>query len=120
MTEAKTGAGDAIPSTAVPAGPGSIPFRDEKECLDAWFAALGPMNGNKSSGHASLFQPISERMPALRLLADRSRATRRAGITLRFLDAFDGLGLDLLDRLLLLALLRDAVDIRAGRGLTLA
>ena len=120
MTEAKTGAGDVIPSTAVPSGPGPAPFRDEKECLDAWFAALGPMNGNKSSGHASLFQPISERMPALRLLADRSRATRRAGITLRFLDAFDGLGLDLLDRLLLLALLRDAVDIRAGRGLSIA
>ena len=120
MTEAKPKARDTIPSASAPAGPGPAPFRDEKEGLDAWFAALGPMNGNKSSGHASLFQPISERMPALRLLADRSRATRRAGITLRFLDAFDGLGLDLLDRLLLLALLRDAVDIRAGRGITLA
>lgn len=120
MTEAKTEARSTISSASAPAGPGPTPFRDEKECLDAWFAALGPMNGNQSTGHASLFQPISERMPALRLLANRSRATRRAGIPLRFLDAFDGLGLDLLDRLLLLALLRDAVDIRAGRGLSIA
>ncbi len=124
MTEVKTEGPSTIPSASAsapgPAGPGPAPFRDEKEGLDAWFAALGPMNGNKSSGHASLFQPICERMPVLRLLADRSRATRRAGIPLRFLDAFDALGLDLLDRLLLLAFLRDAVDIRAGRGITLA
>ena len=122
MTEVKTEGPNTIPSASAsaPAGPGPAPFRDEKEGLDAWFAALGPMNGNKSSGHASLFQPISERMPVLRLLADRSRATRRAGIPLRFLDAFDALGLDLLDRLLLLALLRDTVDIRAGRGLSIA
>ncbi len=120
MTEAKTEGPGTIPSASAAAGPGPAPFRDEKEGLDAWFAALGPMNGNRSSGHASLIQPISERMPALRLLSARSRATRRAGIPLRFLDAFDGLGLDLLDRLLLLALLRDSVDIRAGRGITLA
>ena len=120
MTEATTGDRGTIPPASAPAGPGPAPFRDERECLDAWFSALGPMNGNKSSGHASLFQPITERMPALRLLAGRSRATRRAGIPLRFLDAFDGLGLDLLDRLLLLAFLRDSVDIRAGRGITLA
>jgi hypothetical protein len=119
MTEATTGARGTGPSSAAPDRPGPTPFRDEKEGLDAWFAALGPMNGNKSSGHASLFQPISERMPALRLLSERSRATRAAGVPLRFLDAFDGLGLDLLDRLLLLAFLRDALDVRGGRGVTI-
>jgi|GEM_PF-1720508 len=119
MPEAKPKARDTIPPASAPAGPGPRPFRDEGECLDAWFAALGPMNGNKSGGHASLFIPISERMPALRHLTDRSSATRRAGVRLRFLDAFDGLGLDLLDRLLLLAFLRDALDVRAGRGMTL-
>ncbi len=119
MTEAKTEGPDAIPSTPPSAGPDHTAFLDEKDCLDAWFAALGPMNGNKSSSHASLIQPIAERMPALRLLADRTRATLAAGVPLRYLDAFDDLDLDLLDRLLLLALLRDTVDVRAGGGLTL-
>ncbi len=110
---------NATPSAPAPAGPCAPPFRDEKECLDAWFGALGPMSGNPSTTHAALFSPVGERLPALRRLAERNRATRAAGGTLRLFDAFDGLGLDLLDRLLLLALLRDAFDVRTGRGMNL-
>jgi hypothetical protein len=110
---------NATPSAPAPAGPGAPPFRDGKECLDAWFGALGPMSGNPSTTHAGLFSPVGERLPALRRLAERNRASRAAGVTLQLFDAFDGLGLDLLDRLLLLALLRDASDVRTGRGLNL-
>lgn len=119
MTRKTTEARDATPSAPVPPGPRPAAFRDEKECIDAWLAALGPMSGNPSTTHAALFRPIAERMPALRLLAERTRLTRESGVALRLLDAFDALGLDLLDRLLLLALLRDAADVRTGRGLSL-
>ena len=118
-----TGKPPAVPSprppAPAPAGPGALPFRDGTECLDAWFGALGPMTGNPSTTHAALFRPIAERMPALRLLAARTRATREAGVRVPLFDAFGTLGLDLLDRLLLLTLLREAVDVRCGRGLTL-
>ncbi|MFN7989756.1 MAG: ATP-binding protein [Thermoanaerobaculia bacterium] len=119
MTRKTTEARDAAPSAPVPPGPPPAAFRDGKECLDAWFAALGPMSGNPSTTHAALFQPVAERMPALRLLAERTRLTRAAGVRPGFLDAFDALGLDLLDRLLVLALLREAADVRTGRGLNL-
>ena len=81
---------------------------------------LGPMNGATSSTHPSCIRPICERMPDLRLLSGRTRATREAGIGVPVLDACDALGLDLLDRLLLLALLRDNLDVRCGRGLPLS
>ena len=119
MTAATRKARPPTPPAPAPAGPGALPFRDGTECLDAWFGALGPMSGNPSTTHASLFRPIAERMPALRLLAARTRATREAGVRVPPIDAFDALGLDLLDRLLLLALLREAVDVRCGRGMTL-
>ena len=119
MTGTTRETSDATPATAIPVGSRAVPFRDEKECLDAWFAALGPMNGNPSTTHAALVRPIEERIPSLRILAERTRLTREAGVALPFLDAFDRLGLDLLDRLLVLALLRDAADVRTGRGLSL-
>ena len=93
------------------------PFRDSAECLDAWFAALGPVGGGPDpSAHPSLLRPISGRLPALRLLAARTRATRAAGTALPVLDVCDALGLELVDRLVLLALLREALDARSGRG----
>jgi hypothetical protein len=96
-----------------------VPFRDGAECLDAWLSVLGPLNGSAPTSHPSLIRPISERMPALRLLWERTRATRETGVAVPVLDAFDALGLDLLDRLLLLALLRDEIDARSGRGIPL-
>ena len=119
MTAATRKARTPTPPAPAPARSGAPLFRDGTECLDAWFGALGPMSGNPSTTHAALFQPIAERLPGLRLLAARTRATREAGVPVPPFDAFDALGLDLLDRLLLLALLREAVDVRTDRGLTL-
>ena len=51
--------------------PAPAPFRDASECLEAWFAALGPAGGwAGTSGHPSLLCPISGRLPALRLPPD--------------------------------------------------
>ena len=93
MTGTRTEDRNATPSAPAPAGPCAAPFRDEKECLDAWFGALGPMSGNPSTTHAALFSPVGERLPALRRLAERNRATREAGGALRLFDAFDALDL---------------------------
>ena len=82
--------------------PAPAPFRDASECLEAWFAALGPVTGSSGlSGHPSLLSPIAARLPGLRLLARRTRATMAAGVPVPVVAACDALGLDLLDRHLL-------------------
>lgn len=91
------------------------PFASAGECLEAWFHALGPMTGS-SDRHLTGIVPIEERLPFLQRLAARTKATREAGLAVPVLDAIEALGLDLLDRLLLLALLRDALDARSNGG----
>lgn len=95
--------------------PPTGPFASPDECLEAWFRALGPMTA-ASDRHVTGIFPIEERLPALRLLAARTRATREAGIAAPVLEAIERLGLDLLDRMLLLGLLRDALDVRSNGG----
>lgn len=100
-------------------GPRTRAFASSAECLESWFLALGPMTGS-SDRHPACILPIEERLPALRTLAARTKATRAAGLAVPVLDAIEGLGLDLLDRLLLLGLLRDALDARSNGGRRLA
>ena len=88
-------------------------FRNDRECLQAWFEALGPMNGASSKEHVSGILPIEVRLPFLRLLSARTAATRASGLRIPLLDAFDTAGFDLLDRLLALSLLRDSFDVRS-------
>lgn len=95
------------------------PFASGEECLEAWFLALGPMTGS-GGDHPTGIVPIDVRLPHLRALAARSAATRDAGVPTPVLDAIEGLRLDLLDRLLLLALLRDNLDARTNGGLRIA
>ena len=92
------------------------PFASAAECLESWFLHLGPMKGS-SDRHPSGTVPIEDRLPFLRRLSARTKATRRAGIAVPVLDAIEALGLDLLDRMLLLALLRDALDVRSNGGI---
>ncbi len=92
------------------------PFASAEAGLEAWFRALGRLSPS-SEKHPTGIVPVEERLPALRRLAARTRATRRVGVPLGALDAVEALGLDLLDRLLLLALLRDALDVRSIGGL---
>ncbi|MHB1047529.1 MAG: ATP-binding protein [Thermoanaerobaculia bacterium] len=95
------------------------PFTSGEECLESWFLALGPMTGS-GGDHPTGVVPIEVRLPHLRALAARSAATRDAGVPTPVLDAIEGLHLDLLDRLLLLALLRDDLDARTNGGLRIA
>ena len=96
--------------------PATGPFRTSEECLEAWFLALGPMTGS-GSDHPTGIVPIEARLPHLQRLAARTAATRRVGVAVPVLEAIETLGLDLLDRLLLLALLRDALDVRSNGGI---
>ncbi len=89
------------------------PFRGDRECLQAWFEALGPMNGASAKDHCSGILPIEARLPMLRPLSARTAATRAAGVRVPLFDAFDSAGFDLLDRLIVLALLRDSFDARS-------
>ena len=106
-----------------PAPRGVVPraraFESSGACLEAWFRALGPMTGS-SDRHSTGILPIEERLPALRRLAARTNSTRREGLAVPVLDAIEGLGLDLLDRLLLLGLLRDTLDARSNGGRRIA
>lgn len=91
-------------------------FPSGEECLEAWFLALGPMRGSGSE-HPTGIVSVDVRLPHLRVLAARTAATCRAGIAVPVLEAIAALGLDLLDRLLLLAILRESLDARS-RGCT--
>ncbi len=108
------------------------PFPSQAACLEAWFDVLGPMNGSSAKDSRSGIFPIEGRLEDIRQLVGRVDSTRAAGGKLPFFDAIDTLGpgeapgqvdrmgLDLLDRLLLLALVRDSFDARSGGGLVLA
>ena len=97
-----------------------VPFLDQAACIEAWFDVLGPMNGASSKDHRSGIYPIEGRLNDLRQLFERTTATRASGVPLPLFSAFDSADLDLLDRLLLLALLRDSLDARSGGGVVLA
>jgi len=93
------------------------PFTDAATCLEEWFCVLGPLTGFPCTDHPSGILPFSERLPEIDLLLARTAATRQAGTVVAVLDALDTLGLDLLDRLLTLALLRTSMDSRLRQGL---
>jgi AAA+ superfamily predicted ATPase len=90
------------------------PFPDAQTCLQSWFDSLG--NLNVASAPASW--RIERRLAGFRELDQRTSATWAAGIRLPFFEAFENLGLDLLDRLVLLALLRDSFEPDSPGGLT--
>jgi hypothetical protein len=81
------------------------------------------MSGSSDKENRSGIYPIEGRLNDIRLLVERTGATRAAGVALPLFAAFDTVGiagLDLVDRLLLLALLRDSFDARSNGGLVLA
>ena len=114
------------------AAPPPAPFPSQAACLEAWFDVLGPMNGSSKTDHRSGIYPIEGRLGEIRQLVATTVATRGSGVNLPFFDAIDTLGtvdspgpasaggLDLLDRLLLLALVRDSFEARSRGGLVLA
>ena len=102
------------------------PFPSQAACLEGWFDVLGPMNGSSGKEYRSGIFPVERRLGEIRGLLARNVATRASGVKLPFFDALESFGpdgtsgLDLLDRLLLLALVRDSFDARSNGGLVLA
>jgi hypothetical protein len=92
----------------------AAPFSDAQTCLQAWFDSLGELNAAGAPASCG----IERRLGWLRVLDARTRATLAVNVSVPFFDAFEKMGLDLLDRLLLLALLRDSFDPRSRGGLT--
>lgn len=98
--------------------PGAEPFPDAFAYLDAWFDLLGPPYlENESAAALAAIPPFDERAARLAVVAARTDSSLSAGVTLP-LEAFvRENGLDALDRLLLLALLRHAHDPIGDAGL---
>jgi hypothetical protein len=98
-----------------------VPFTNGLDYLDAWFGALGtPIvleAGAGVSQQAATPGSVYSRLPELLL---RTVRTAESEVDLPFEEFASEHGLDLVDRLILLALLRDAHDPRSGVGLSQA
>lgn len=92
---------------------------DPDPCLEAWFLALGPMAIGPARDHPSGLHPIEGRMDLLRRARRLVAEARGAGLAVPFADALDALRLDLLDRLLVLSLLREEMAAHRRPGLLL-
>ncbi len=95
------------------------PYTDGAACLEAWFRVLGAMDGFPVTDHPSGILPLEDRAEAFELAQERTRATLEAGIPVPVLDGMETLGLDVLDQLVVLALLRNSLDARQSEGLRL-
>jgi hypothetical protein len=98
-----------------------VPFTNGLDYLDAWFGALGtPIVlevGAGVSQQAATPGSVYSRLPELLL---RTVRTAESEVDLPFEEFASEHGLDLVDRLILLALLRDAHDPRSGVGVSQA
>lgn len=99
-------------------GPAAPPFDGPLDHLEAWFEVLGPPRfPDENPAALDAVLPIHSRAGFLALLLARTEATEAAGVALPFEAFLRENGLDLLDRLILLALLRHAHDPQADRGM---
>lgn len=110
----------AARASAAESGPSVLPFSDALGYLDSWFLALGPARIGDESPASLLQIPSAEDRPGVfRYISACSDVTLQAGTPLPFEEFARAHDLDLLDRLLLLSLLRDAHDPLSQHGLRL-
>ena len=100
--------------------PEATPFANAFHYLDAWFALLGPAR-EEGESLASLdrIPDFDERQGYLTFLLERTEKSLAAGTALPFEAYVRAHGLDLLDRVILLALLRMAHNPQERGGLRL-
>lgn len=97
---------------------GAPPFDGPLDQLEAWFEVLGPPRfPDESPASLDAVLPIHARAGFMALLLARTEATEASGVVLPFEAFLRANGLDLLDRLLLLALLRNAHDPQGEKGI---
>jgi len=108
------------PDPAAEKAPEPVPFQSALEYLDGWFELLGPAREEGETA-ASLGEipDFDERKAHLAWLRERTDRSVAEGVALPFEEYVRTNGLDLLDRVLLLALLRAAHDPLAKGGLRL-
>ena len=98
-----------------------VPFKDGLDYLEAWFAALGvplaPEAIAAASPAVAVPAVVYARLPDLLLRTARTAGT---GVSLPFEEFVGKHEMDLVDRLVLLALLRDAHEPRSGAGVSRA
>lgn len=98
----------------------ATPLADGFHYLDAWFALLGPAReGDESPAALGRIPDFDERRGSLSYLLQRTDRSVAAGTDLPFEAYVRAQGLDLLDCVILLALLRAAHDPQARGGLRL-
>ncbi len=107
-------------STKSATPPEATPFANAFHYLDAWFALLGPAHEEgESLASLARIPDFDERQGYLAFLLERTAKSLAAGTALPFEAYVRSHGLDLLDRVILLALLRTAHDPQARGGLRL-
>ena len=90
---------------------GPTPFKGCLDYLDAWFALLGPAREEvETPATLGRIPDFDERKWYLAFLMERTELSIAAGISLPYEDYVRANELDLLDRVILLALLRAAHD----------
>lgn len=98
--------------------PEPTPFPDAFAYLDAWFDLLGPDRlADESPVALARIPSIEQRLGLVSFLHARTERSLAAGVELPFEAFVNARPLDLLDRLLLLALLRHALDPLADPGI---
>lgn len=95
-------------------------FEDGFHYLTSWFRLLGPAHvEDESRARLDEISPFEERLDCMKVLERTTENTLEAGIPLPF-EEFVGAGeLDLVDRLILLSLLRNGLDPQSQGGLRL-
>ncbi len=107
-------------ASAAKSAPSVRPFSDAFGYLDSWYFALGPARIADESPAGLLQIPSAEdRLGMFGFLSACADVTLEAGTPLPFEEFARAHDLDLLDRLLLLSLLRDAHDPLSQHGLRL-
>ncbi len=113
-------AAKTAPVPESPTPPEATPFASAFHYLDAWFALLGPAREEgESVATLDRIPDFDERQGYLEYLLERTGRSLEAGTAMPFEAYVRAHGLDLLDRVILLALLRAAHDPQASGGLRL-
>lgn len=108
---------ETTPSTERPE---SDHFEDGFHYLTSWFRLLGPAHiEDESRARLDDIPPFEERLDSMKVLEGTTENTLEAGIPLPFEEFVRENELDLIDRLILLSLLRNGLDPQSQGGLRL-
>lgn len=95
-------------------------FADAYDHLSSWFSVLGPPRvEDETRANLDKIPPFEERLDYIKVLEGATENTLKAGTALPFEAFVRGNALDVVSRLILLALLRSALDPQSAGGIRL-